>query len=59
MYYVPLYVGDRSELPEALPATIADGDVLLILGAGDISALAGELQGRFRAQDGGQGRADE
>ena len=56
---VPLYVGDRSELPEALPATIADGDVLLILGAGDISALAGELQGRFRAQDGGQGRADE
>ena len=39
----PVFVERAAELPDALAALLADGDVLLTLGAGDIGAVAAAL----------------
>lgn len=39
----PLFVERVAELPELLPAILEDGDLLLLMGAGDIGAVAAQL----------------
>jgi len=39
----PVLVGGVRELPRVLPDVLADGDLLLVMGAGDIGAVAAEL----------------
>ena len=39
----PVFVQRSQDLPEALAAVLKDGDLLLMLGAGDIGAVAAEL----------------
>lgn len=43
----PVFVEAASELPDFLPTVLADGDVLLTLGAGDIGNLAPQLAKRW------------
>jgi len=38
-----VFVGGVDELPRALGAVVEDGDVLLLLGAGDIGTVAPRL----------------
>ncbi|NND59552.1 MAG: UDP-N-acetylmuramate--L-alanine ligase [Gammaproteobacteria bacterium] len=39
----PVFVEDVEALPESLPGVLHDGDLLLLLGAGNIGAVAGQL----------------
>ncbi|MDQ2696102.1 MAG: UDP-N-acetylmuramate--L-alanine ligase [Pseudomonadota bacterium] len=39
----PVFVERAAQLPEVLPDLLADGDVLLLMGAGDIGAVAARL----------------
>ncbi len=39
----PVFVEQRADLPAALPSLLRDGDVLLLMGAGDIGAMAAQL----------------
>ncbi|MBS7457741.1 UDP-N-acetylmuramate--L-alanine ligase [Coralloluteibacterium stylophorae] len=39
----PVLVGPAAELPALLPDVLADGDLLLVMGAGDIGQVAAEL----------------
>lgn len=43
----PLFVEERESLYGLLPGLLADGDILLLLGAGDIGSLAPELKRRY------------
>ena len=42
----PVLVGNVRELPDVLADVLADGDLVLLLGAGDIGYVAHELSGR-------------
>jgi UDP-N-acetylmuramate--alanine ligase len=39
----PVFVGAAGELPTALPGVLRDGDLLLMMGAGNIGAVASQL----------------
>ena len=39
----PVFVEQTADLPAALPGLLRDGDVLLLMGAGDIGAMAARL----------------
>jgi UDP-N-acetylmuramate--alanine ligase len=39
----PVFVEDILEMPEALLRQLQDGDVLIVMGAGSISAVPGKL----------------
>ena len=52
----PVFVEDVQELAPALAAVIADGDVVLTMGAGSISAVAHELPGRLGVTSARAGR---
>lgn len=39
----PVFVEQTADLPAALPGLLRDGDVLLLMGAGDIGAMAAQL----------------
>ncbi len=39
----PVFVNGASDIPEVLPALLADGDLVLLMGAGDIGAVASRL----------------
>ena len=39
----PVFVEQSADLPTLLPGLLNDGDVLLLMGAGDIGAMAGQL----------------
>ena len=43
----PIYAGRRDEAAELLRKLVRDGDILLVLGAGDINLLPPELEKRF------------
>ena len=43
----PVFVEDRNEIHSLLPGLVEEGDILLVLGAGDIGSLPGELQQRY------------
>jgi UDP-N-acetylmuramate--alanine ligase len=45
----PVFVDRLADLPAILPGVLADGDVLLVLGAGDIGALAPALAEKWPA----------
>jgi UDP-N-acetylmuramate--alanine ligase len=45
----PIWQGERSALAEALAATVRDGDLVLTLGAGDITRTGPELLARLRS----------
>ncbi|MFA7592584.1 MAG: UDP-N-acetylmuramate--L-alanine ligase [Thiohalobacteraceae bacterium] len=47
----PVFVDDTTDLTDVLPAILADGDVLLMAGAGDIGAAAAELAVRWQAAE--------
>jgi UDP-N-acetylmuramate--alanine ligase len=47
--HVPEWVGERKELAQALAATAREGDVVLTLGAGDITLTGTELLQRLGA----------
>ena len=50
----PVFIDHPRELRETLPALLHDGDLVLLLGAGDIGAAAAELaQGGELKTDGG------
>ena len=46
---VPVFVGHPRELKNTLPALLRDGDLVLVMGAGDIGAAVGELAGLIPA----------
>lgn len=46
----PVFVEERDSLYELLPGLLEDGDILLLLGAGDISSLAPELRRRYGSE---------
>jgi len=39
----PVFVEQTADLPAALPGLLRDGDLLLLMGAGDIGAMAAQL----------------
>ena len=39
----PVFVEQTTDLPAALPGLLNDGDLLLLMGAGDIGAMAAQL----------------
>ena len=39
----PVFVEQPSDLPTVLPDLLRDGDLLLLMGAGDIGAMAAQL----------------
>lgn len=41
----PIFISELQELPGLLPGVIQDGDILLLMGAGDIGAMAAQLSG--------------
>ncbi len=43
----PVFVDERESLYGLLPGLLEDGDILLVLGAGDISSLAPEIRRRY------------
>ncbi|MCS3902254.1 UDP-N-acetylmuramate--alanine ligase [Methylohalomonas lacus] len=43
----PLFIEQRDAIFSLLPGLLADGDIVLLLGAGDISSLAPELKRRY------------
>ena len=40
----PVFVEDVAQLPEAIHNFVRDGDVVLLMGAGSISRVAGQLK---------------
>ena len=50
----PVLIDHPRDIPSALPALLGDGDLLLLLGAGDIGAAANELAkaGSLKSQGG-------
>jgi len=40
-------VGAVDEVVDALPELVADGDLLLVMGAGDVGRLGGLLKARY------------
>ncbi len=46
----PLFIEDRKDLYSILPGIIQDGDILLILGAGDIGTLGADLLATYGQQ---------
>ena len=46
----PIFVEDISNLAEALPGVLKEGDVLLTLGAGNIGAVAADLANQEEAK---------
>jgi UDP-N-acetylmuramate--alanine ligase len=49
----PVFVEHPRELGETLPALLRDGDLVLLLGAGDIGAAAADLatRGHLKTED--------
>jgi len=49
----PVFIEHPRELDETLPALLRDGDLVLLLGAGDIGAAAVDLanRGHLRTED--------
>jgi len=47
----PVFVDSAAELAEVLPGILADGDVLLMAGAGDIGAASAELAMQWQAEE--------
>lgn len=47
----PVFVDSAADLVEVLPGVLADGDVLLMAGAGDIGAAAAELAMQWQAEE--------
>jgi len=47
----PIFVSDIDSVPQTLRGVLADGDVVLTLGAGSIGALANSLPEEFAARD--------
>jgi UDP-N-acetylmuramate--alanine ligase len=45
----PVVSASRAALIEALPGAVRDGDLLLVMGAGDVGQLGGELTARYAA----------
>jgi UDP-N-acetylmuramate--alanine ligase len=45
----PVFVQNLAEIPQVLGNLVADGDLVLLMGAGDIGALAQRLPGLLRA----------
>ena len=45
-----MFVEDVRTLPEALPAVLRDGDLLVTMGAGNIGAVAAELPALLRQE---------
>ncbi|MBV8496732.1 MAG: UDP-N-acetylmuramate--L-alanine ligase, partial [Gammaproteobacteria bacterium] len=45
----PLFVEELGELPQALEGVIRDGDVIVAMGAGSISAVAHQLPAKLTA----------
>ena len=43
----PIFISELQELPGLLPGVIQDGDILLLMGAGDIGAMAARLSGEM------------
>ena len=43
----PVFVERSADLPSVLPDVLQDGDILLLMGAGDIGAIAGQLESCF------------
>ncbi|MDZ7735346.1 MAG: UDP-N-acetylmuramate--L-alanine ligase [Gammaproteobacteria bacterium] len=43
----PVFVEERDSLYGLLPGLLEDGDILLVLGAGDVSSLAPEIKRRY------------
>lgn len=46
----PVFIEQRDALYSVLPGLLADGDILLLLGAGDIASLAPELKRRYASE---------
>ena len=46
----PVFVEALSEVPKVLGNLLADGDLVLTLGAGDIGALAARLPAHLRGE---------
>ena len=46
----PVFVEDVRALPQALPALLHDGDLLVTMGAGNIGAVAAELPELLRVE---------
>jgi UDP-N-acetylmuramate--alanine ligase len=42
----PVFVDGPADLPEAIDAQVRDGDVVIVMGAGSIGALPGQLAAR-------------
>ena len=47
----PVFVDSAADLAEVLPGVLADGDVLLMAGAGDIGAASAELAMQWQAEE--------
>ena len=43
----PVFVKDRNDIAAMLPPVVGDGDIVLILGAGDIGSLGPDLMGQY------------
>ncbi len=41
----PVFISNLQELPDLLPGVFQDGDILLLMGAGDIGVMAAQLSG--------------
>jgi len=46
----PVFAGELEEVPRILGTLLADGDLVLTMGAGDIGVLAGRLPGLLQAE---------
>jgi UDP-N-acetylmuramate--alanine ligase len=53
----PVVVGSAAELPDALASVLRDGDLLLMMGAGDIGQVSQLLARNGLKQEGLQGAA--
>jgi UDP-N-acetylmuramate--alanine ligase len=50
----PVFVDPVTELPDVLEGVLQDGDMLAILGAGDIGVVAGQLRAKWCIRGEGQ-----
>ncbi len=41
----PVFISNLQELPDLLPGVLQEGDILLLMGAGDIGVMAAQLSG--------------
>jgi UDP-N-acetylmuramate--alanine ligase len=48
----PVFVANPHDLPSVLPDLLRDGDLLLLQGAGDIGAVAQDLESRGHLRGG-------